>query len=88
MDACSGSEINDVIGSSHCFLIVFDHHKRIASRTQHRQRGEQLFVVAGVQANGRLVEHIQHSSQIRTQLRRQPDAPRFAAGKSGGAAAE
>jgi hypothetical protein len=40
----------------------------------------------GVQADGGLVEHVEHAAQLRADLRRQANALRFAAGKSGGGA--
>ena len=49
---------------------------------------EQLAVVALVQADRRLVEHVQHAGQVRADLRRQPDALPFAARQRRGAAAE
>ena len=51
-----------------------------------RQRFEQPFVIARMQADGRLVQHVQHAAQLRADLRRQPDALRFAARKRGGRA--
>ena len=49
---------------------------------------EQLAVVALVQADRRLVEHVQHAGQVRADLRRQPDALSFAARQRRRAAAE
>ena len=45
-------------------------------------------VVALVQADRRLVEHVEHAGQVRADLRRQPDALPFAARQRRGAAAE
>ena len=50
---------------------------------QMRQRIEQPVVVARMQPDGRLVQHVQHAAQLRPDLRRQADALRFAAGKRG-----
>ena len=49
---------------------------------------EQLAVVALVQADRRLVEHVQHAGQVRADLRREPDALAFAARQRRRAAAE
>jgi hypothetical protein len=43
------------------------------------ERREQLLVIAGVQTDGRLVEHVEYAAEIRSELRRQPDALRFTA---------
>ena len=44
---------------------------------------EQDAVVARVQADGRLVEHVAHALQVAAELRRQADALRFAAAQRG-----
>ena len=49
---------------------------------------EQLAVVALVQADRRLVEHVEHAGEVRADLRRQPDALPFAARQRRRAAAE
>ena len=43
------------------------------------QRVDQLAVVALVQADRRLVEHVEHAHELRADLRREPDALRLAA---------
>ena len=45
------------------------------------QGGQQLLVIARVQADGRLVQDVKHAAEIGAELRRQPDALAFAAGK-------
>ena len=45
------------------------------------ERGEQTVVVALVQADGRFVEHVHHAGEAGADLRGEPDALRFAAGK-------
>ena len=49
---------------------------------------EQPPVVALMQADRRLVEHVEHAGQLRADLRGEPDALAFAAGERRGAAAE
>ena len=46
-----------------------------------RERVEQDAVVARMQADGRLVEDVADAAQVRAELRREPDALRFAAGE-------
>ena len=48
------------------------------------KRAQQPRIVARVQSDARLIEHVQHAAQSRTDLRGQPNALRFAAGKCSG----
>ncbi len=41
-----------------------------------------------MESNGRLVQHVQNAYETTANLRRQPDALRFAAGERSGGAAE
>ena len=80
------AQIDHIIGALNGIGIVLHHQHRVAQIAQMRQRIQQPVVVARMQADGRLIEHIQHAAQLRSDLRRQPDALRFAAGKRGGGA--
>ena len=75
------AQIDDVIGATDRVLVVLDHHQRIAGRGQLVERVEQHRVVARMQANGRLIEHVADALQVRAELRRQPDALCLAAGE-------
>jgi hypothetical protein len=77
------AEIDHVIGALDGFRVVLHHQHRVAHIAQMRERFEQAAVVARMQADGRFVEHVQHAAQLRADLRGQPDALRFAAGKRG-----
>ena len=79
----AGPEINHVIGTANGFLIVFDHQNGVAQVAQRLQSIEQAAVVARVQADGRLIEHVEYAAQARADLSCQPDALRFPAGKRG-----
>ena len=74
------AQIDHVIGALDGLRIVLHHQHRVAHVAQRGQRVEQPLVVARMQADRRLVEHVQHAAQLRADLRRQPDALRFAAG--------
>ena len=50
------------------------------------ERAEQAIVIARVQADRRLVQHVQHAAQARADLRGEANALRFAAGQRGGGA--
>ena len=49
---------------------------------------EQRCVVARMQADGRLVEHVEHAAQVGAELRGEPDALGFAAAERVGGAVE
>ena len=63
---------------------MFDDQHGVAQIAQRFEGVEQAAVVARVQADGRLVEHVEHAAQARADLRGQANALRFAAGKRGG----
>src|SRR5689334_17521135 len=75
------SKIDDVISAANRLLVVFDDEHRVAKIAQRRQSLQQLLIVARMQPDRRFVEHVQHSSQLRTDLRREPDALSLAAGQ-------
>ena len=84
----AGSEIDDVIGALDGLGIVLDHQHRVAEIAQAGERVEQAIVIARMQSDGRLVENIEHAAQLRSDLRGQTNALRFAAGERGGGARE
>ena len=72
--AGAGPEIDDVVGGSNRLLVVFYDDDRVAQIAQAGQRRQQLAVVALMQADRRLIEHVQHARQVCTNLRREPNA--------------
>jgi hypothetical protein len=80
----AGAEIDDVIGALDGFGIVLHHQHGVAEIAQTAERIEQAVVIARMQADGRLVQNIQHAAQLRSDLRGQADALGFAAGERGG----
>ena len=62
-------------------FVVLDDDQRVALGFELLQRVEQDAVVARVQADRRLVEHVGNALQVGTELRGEADALRFAAGK-------
>ena len=67
---------------------MLDHQQRVAQVAEFLQGVEQPAVVAGVQADRRLVEHVEHAAQPAAHLGRQANALHFAAGKRGGGPGE
>ena len=83
MFAGSGADVDQPVGLTNGVLIVFDHNQRIAKVAQMVQGFDESFVVALVQADGRLVEHVHDADQTGTDLRGESDALRFTAGQGG-----
>ena len=81
VDPGSGADVDDVIGAADGVLVVLDDDHRVADVAQLHQRLQQSLVVALMQADRRLVEHVHHAGQSRADLRRQADALRLAARK-------
>ena len=79
--AGAGAEIDQVVGGAHRLLVVLDHHDGIALVAQLAERGEQPVVVAGVQADRRFVEDVQHADQPAADLPGKPDPLQLAAGE-------
>ena len=73
------SQVDDVIGAAHGFLVVLDDDERIAVEGESFQGVEKPGVVARVQADGRLVENVEDAAQIRAELSCEPYALGFAA---------
>ena len=84
----AGAEVDHVVGAANGFLIVLDHQHGIAEVAQLFERLQQAIVVAMMQADGGLVEHVQHAAQLRADLRRQANALAFAAGQRRGRTVE
>ena len=75
------ADVDDVVGQADRVLVVLDHDHGVAEVAQAGEGAEQAFVVALVQADRGLVEHVHHADQARADLRGQADALRFAAGQ-------
>src|SRR5258706_224577 len=71
-------DIDDVIGAPDRVLVMLDDHKRVALLAELAQRVQQDLVVARMQADGRLVEHVADALQVAAQLRGEPDTLRLA----------
>ena len=67
--------------SSIVSCVVLHHEHGVAHVAQLQQRVQQRAVVARVQADGRLVQDVEHAHQPTADLAGQPDALRLAAGE-------
>ena len=61
MTSRTGTKIDDIVGAANGVLIVLDHQHRIAQIAQRLQGVQQAIVIAMMQSNRRLVEHVQHT---------------------------
>ena len=77
------ADVDQVVGPADGVLVMLHHHQRVALVAQLMQGVEQDAVVARVQADGGLVQHVAHALQVAAQLRRQADALRLTARESG-----
>ena len=57
----AGSDVDDEVGQADGLLVVFDHDDRVAEVAQSLERGDQSAVVALVQSDRRLVQHVEHA---------------------------
>ena len=81
-------EVDQVVGRANRLFVVLDDEHGVAEIAQLAERAEQPPVVALMQANRRLVEHVEHAGELRANLRGEPDALPFSARERRGAAAE
>jgi hypothetical protein len=80
--------VHHVVGGADHVLVVLDHQHRVAEVAQVVQRADQALVVALVQPDAGLVEHVHHARQAAADLAGQPDALRLAARQRVGAAVQ
>ena len=84
----AGADVDDMVGQFDGVLVVLDDDHRIAEVAQVQQGIEQPLVVALVQTDGGLVQHIHHAHQAGADLAGQTDALRLATRQGVGAAVE
>ena len=88
MHAGAGADIDHVIGGEDRVLVVLDHDHGVAEVAQPLQRFQKPRIVALVQPDRGLVEHVEHAGQPGADLRGEPDALALAAGQRAGGAGE
>jgi hypothetical protein len=79
MDARPRADVEHMIGAADGFLVMLHHDDGVAEVAQPAQRLEQPGIVALVQPDRGLIEHVQHTGQSRADLRSEPDSLAFAA---------
>ena len=88
MHAGAGADIDHIVGDADGVLVVLDDDDGVAEVAQPPERVEQAGVVALVQPDRRLVEHVEHAGEAGADLRGEPDALALAAGQRAGSARE
>ena len=75
------TDVENVVRFEHHVFVVFHHQNGVAQVAQVLQRVDQFHVIALMQPNAWLVHDVEHPNELRTNLRGQPDALRFAPGQ-------
>ena len=83
VNAGAGADLDDLVGRAYGSLVVLHHDHRVANVAQALQGVDHLQVVARMQADRRLVQHVEHTHQFGPNLHRQPHALRLAARECG-----
>ena len=86
--AGAGTEVENIVGVTDGVFVVFDDEDGVAEIAQGFERGDEALIVALMQSDGRLVEHVEDAAQARADLRGEADALAFAAGERGRVAVE
>ena len=81
--ARAGAQVHYVVGGIDGLLVVLHHEHRVAGVPQALQDFDQLAVVGLMQADGGLVQHVEHALQPRADLGSKADALGLAAGEGG-----
>ena len=82
------ADVDDPVAGADGVLVVLDDDHGVAEVAQTYERLDEPVVVALVQTDGRLVEHVEHADQAGADLGGEPDALRLAAGECPGGAVE
>ena len=72
--AGTGTDVDDPVGRLDGVLVVLDDDEGVAEVAQTGQRLDEAVVVALVETDGGLVEHVEHTHEAGTDLRGQADA--------------
>jgi len=86
--ARAGAEVDHPVGRPDRVFVVLDHDDGVALVAEGLERAQELGVVAGMQPDRGLVEHVQHAGEPGPDLGGQPDPLALAAGERGGLAVE
>ena len=79
VNAGAGADVEHMVGGADGVLVVLDHDHGVAEIAQALERFDQPVVVALVQADRGLVEHVEHARQAAADLAGEADALALAA---------
>src|SRR5215467_8213536 len=88
VDAGPWADIDDVVGGADRILVMFDHNYGVAEVAQPLEGFEEPRIVTLMQADRRLIEHVEYAGQAGADLRGQSDALALAARQRAGGARE
>ncbi len=86
--ARAGTEIHQIVSGAQDIGIVLDDQDGVAEIAQTLEDADELGGVAGMQADGGLVEHVERADKLRSKRRGELDPLRLSAGKRGGQTVE
>ena len=82
------ADVDHPVGRADRLLVVLDDKERVAEVAEPDERRDEPVVVALVEADGWLVEDVQHAHERRADLRGEPDPLRLAARQRAGRAVQ
>ena len=88
MQPGAGANVDQVVGLPHHGFVMLDDQHRVALHLQFAQGVDQPLIVARVQADRWLVQHIAHADQTRADASGQPHALQFATAERVGRAVQ
>src|SRR5262249_4730828 len=86
MDACAPANMRHVIGSTGRVFVVLDNNDGVAEVAQTFERFQEPRIIALMQTDRRLIEHVEYAGQPGPDLRSKPDALAFSARQRAGSA--
>ena len=88
LETRAGTHVDEVVGGADDVFVVFYYDYRISKIAEADHCGDEAGGVGGMEADGRLVEDVDHAAQAGTELGGELDALDFAAGEGAGGAVE
>ena len=80
--AAARAEVEGVVGRGDNVAVMLHHHDRVAEIAELAKRGDQTMRVSRMEADRRLVEHVEHARQAAAHLGREANSLQLAAGEA------
>ena len=87
VSARAGTQVDDPACTTHGFVVMLDDEERVAPSGQLSEGIEQAIVVTRMETDGRLIQHVENTAEIRSELGCEADALGLAAAERLGGAA-